>query len=280
MRPRPRALRANPGSIQARGLTGWWSALGDEQNLLRNLALAGRREAFVLQTSVGSPAIAEAQMSAALSIGSAPGARAQYQVASAISSYITASSAALSCWVRVLADGVSGANVYLLGHVLGDGTNNYIGIYQGNLSGGGQKLHIYNWDGNEDSVSVAYVQGQWHHIMLWHHGGTLALYFDGRLVNSVASGDTQVTSNVLSVGTNGSWPEVLVADIRCYSGAWLANPAPLAWSLWHPSTRWELYGVPELLRPPMVHVEGGPTALTWLPQGHTRGERPPILIEG
>jgi len=199
--------------------------------------------------------------------------------------YVTPASCLLSCWVQVLGDGTSDPNAWNLDVIASDAVNGYIGLKHGNRAGAGQKLTAYNYDGAEQFISVDYVGGRWHHLLMAHHNGVLDLYLDGRLVGSTTSGDTgtDLTASTFYVGgylSTAARFDGRIADVRTYSGVAVQNVAQLAWSVWHPSTRWELYGVPPPLRPPMIHVEGGPTALTWLPQGHTRGERPPILIEG
>ncbi len=63
------------------------------------------------------------------------------------------------------------------------------GISRGNINGE-DRLWIWNYDTDVDSVSIRYTAGEWVHITLVHDGGVLSAYKNGQFVGSVNSGTT------------------------------------------------------------------------------------------
>jgi hypothetical protein len=64
------------------------------------------------------------------------------------------------------------------------------GIARG-IRSGQDKIWVFNFDGNSDSVGVDYTPGEWVHITLMHSGGVLRAYKNGIEVGSTPSGPTQ-----------------------------------------------------------------------------------------
>jgi hypothetical protein len=75
------------------------------------------------------------------------------------------------------------------------------GISRGVVNGL-DRIWIYNFDGNLDSVGVIYNVDEWVHIVMVHNGGVLTVYKNGVEVASIASGTTQQPpgSPVLHIG--------------------------------------------------------------------------------
>lgn len=161
-----------------------------------------------------------------------------------LSTFVTASSAAWSCWVTPMAASYKlSGNAYDLNHILGD-SGGYIGLVIGNLSSGGQKIHAYN-NAQVATAIATYTQYRPYHVLLGHVGGTLYLYLDGVLQQTNASGDTGSVGGSLRVGHGyGGYAHIEVSDVRVYS----ALPNPLAIEqMYDPDTRWELYQRPRAI---------------------------------
>jgi len=77
----------------------------------------------------------------------------------------------------------SNANVYNLPGIIGD-SSGYMGINIGNRSGT-TGIWVFNWDGNEDAVSVNYTTNQWVHIVRVQNTTNLLIYKNGQLANSI-----------------------------------------------------------------------------------------------
>lgn len=130
------------------------------------------------------------------------------------------SSKSISVWIRPQGTSVTRSNVWQLSGVIGD-QSGYIGIHRGILSGE-DRIWVYNWDGNADTVSTPYTIGEWTHITMLHQGGTLYLYKDGILVGSTASGDTTTLNNIFYIGAAGAGETAfdgLIDDVRLYDRA-------------------------------------------------------------
>jgi Concanavalin A-like lectin/glucanases superfamily len=92
----------------------------------------------------------------------------------------------------------SGADCYNGEWVLADGGGGpYFGIYRHPSFGGGDRFCGYNWDGSADTTAAPYTPGVRIHLALVHTGGTLALYTNGALTGTVASGDTEALTRTL-----------------------------------------------------------------------------------
>jgi hypothetical protein len=77
----------------------------------------------------------------------------------------------------------------------------WLGIYRhGNYDFAVEdRLCIYNWDGSNDFIPVAYSVGVRTHLVWVHSGGQLLFYKDGALVTSIPSGTTPDVSHPLRV---------------------------------------------------------------------------------
>ncbi|MBI2662239.1 LamG domain-containing protein [Candidatus Woesearchaeota archaeon] len=87
----------------------------------------------------------------------------------------------------------SNANVYNLPGIIGD-SSGYMGINIGNRSGT-TGIWVFNWDGNEDAVSVNYTADQWIHIVRVQNATNLLIYKNGLLANSTLTGGTLTIEN-------------------------------------------------------------------------------------
>ncbi len=133
---------------------------------------------------------------------------------------ITASEGTVSAWVRPI--GVSPTETRVLdGNVaVGDGLG-YFGISRATV-GGLDRLWVFNWDGNEDSVGATYTVDAWTHIVWVHGGGRLTMYKDGVLVGATASSNTEILSGGVDIGQGSSAAtrfEGLIDDVQIYNTA-------------------------------------------------------------
>jgi len=122
-----------------------------------------------------------------------------------------------------------------------DGPSGFLGIFLKNESGQ-RKAIAYNWDGNEDAVSVNINEGQSHVVMYRHDGTNLFISIDGGSESSVASGATSDLSGTMrlgkgisaSVNYNGRIGEIkiwntsdadgnLAAEISAFTSKWLVT---------------------------------------------------------
>lgn len=139
----------------------------------------------------------------------------------ALSTYISASTASISAWIRPTGVSSADADVYDLAPAVID-ESRYIGILVGNDTAGntGDKLWAYNWDGNTDQAGIEYDKNRWTHAVLVHDGGTLSLYKDGKFASSTPSGDTELMTGGLSFGNvHINYFEGGLDDVRIYNKA-------------------------------------------------------------
>jgi hypothetical protein len=113
-----------------------------------------------------------------------------------ISNFISADEGTISLWFK--ADGTQGfssGTTYLKPPLILD-QSAYMGIFVDTT-----KLYMYNWDGNEDTVSTEYDNSQWHQAV-WRHGdGMLVGFKDGAKFAEKVSGLTEVISNNLHISS-------------------------------------------------------------------------------
>lgn len=135
----------------------------------------------------------------------------------------------IGIWFKATGTPLDQAAVYDLSPIVVDG-GFYLGVFWGKIGGGAEQIHVYNWDGNEDRVSQNYTPGTWVHIGLVHGSGTLKLYVNGALISSTASGNTEVVSGHLQIGSSALSSRCgtlcLVDEFRVYSRA--LNDADMA----------------------------------------------------
>jgi len=239
--------RVNWQSPQARGLVSWWPILP--------IAAIGVNTAIVTQPNlvpgpadIASPAVADA-------VGFAPDSLLHTvalltdtdvsMIGPVADTLISASLGAMSCWIKILGDGLSSDVTFGLSQIIGDELDGgYFGLRYGNRASAGQKLHAYNWDGDDDFVAATITQNEWHHILWMHAGGNLYLYVDGRGASAV-SGNTSFVSGVFTIGSTVSTSaNAKIADVRIYNKG--LDPATI-YQMWDPATRWDLYSKPSLI---------------------------------
>jgi hypothetical protein len=112
---------------------------------------------------------------------------------------ISVATGTFSVWLRPTGPSLeTGGGAFNLPPILGD-TGGVMGIHRGAILGS-DKIWVYNWDGNEDVVSVSYNPDEWVHIAWVHANGTLSGYKNGQLFGSVASGNTTLGDEDLLIG--------------------------------------------------------------------------------
>lgn len=117
----------------------------------------------------------------------------------ALSAFITASTASMSVWYMPTGDAPVGAcNDASATLIIGDTQ----GFWKINRRSGPQ-VCVGNSDGAIDVVQTAYTVNVPTHIVLVHTGGNILMYKDGAQVGSpVASGDTATLTNQIHMGGN------------------------------------------------------------------------------
>jgi hypothetical protein len=118
-----------------------------------------------------------------------------------LSAFITASAGTIAGWIKVRGTPPTNANAYGLDCIFAD-TSGFAGLFVGTITGdpNGARVWASNWDGNQDRCDGAYTANTWTHVAWVHGGGTLKLYVNGTLANSVASGDTSELGNRIRFG--------------------------------------------------------------------------------
>jgi hypothetical protein len=141
-----------------------------------------------------------------------------------MSNFITAGESTISVWIKPMGFPKTQSSVYDLPAVLSD-TYAWIGIHRG-ITGGLDRIWVYNYDTNIDSIGVSYAVNTWINIVLVHSGGNLYAYKDGNPVGApIASGNTGDLSESLLIGKtytnilNNSYFNGEIDDIRVYNRA-------------------------------------------------------------
>ncbi|MFC1756461.1 LamG domain-containing protein [Patescibacteria group bacterium] len=104
--------------------------------------------------------------------------------------FVTSSVGTISAWIKPRGSAYSTGYVYNLPGIIGGG-GGCIGIHIGNDIAGpatGDKIWVYNWDGNDDQVGVSYNNDEWVHITWVHNSGNIYVYKNGAYAGVTASG--------------------------------------------------------------------------------------------
>lgn len=111
----------------------------------------------------------------------------------------------ISVWVKFGQQTVSEGNVYELPLVVGDASQ-YWGIHRGKIGGDPDRIHYYNYDNEDDTISENMVTDVWMHLVLTynHTFGRILAYKDGVLLGSTASGATGSIAGDLQIGRMGT----------------------------------------------------------------------------
>lgn len=99
-------------------------------------------------------------------------------------------------------------------------TNFAAGIARGTI-GGLDRIWAFNYSSGETKVGVAYTNDVWTHIVFVHSLGTLYIYKDGVLADSVASGNTTGLGNNMAVGgsSTANYFNGTIDELRTYNRA-------------------------------------------------------------
>ena len=134
------------------------------------------------------------------------------------STFLTASAGTLALWYKPLGTSTTQSQPYQLPAIVAEG-GGYYGLFKG-IVGGTDAIWAYNYDGSVDQVFTTFVTGTWMHLAWVHGGGTLSLYKDGTLANSVASGNTGSLTSLLTIGAGlGLIGVGQVDEFRAYNRA-------------------------------------------------------------
>lgn len=117
-----------------------------------------------------------------------------------LSEVILADQGTMMAWIKPTGSPPTSSEAYNLQLIMGD-DGQYAQITRG-ISGGQDRIWIYNWDGNEDRVGVTYNVNEWVHVTWVHRDGNLYAYKNGVLAGSVSSGNTSSLSSFFFVGSN------------------------------------------------------------------------------
>lgn len=132
----------------------------------------------------------------------------------AISNFIAAGSGLVivSCVIDTF--NRSAANVYNNDALFCDGGAGYMGIYLKNAAGG--TGYAYNWDGTEDSASAT-LSTATAYVLHWRHeSGNIYFGVNGTESSPTASGNTQVITGPVRLGSGGG---ILEADVKVFEVA-------------------------------------------------------------
>jgi hypothetical protein len=156
-------------------------------------------DGFSYTVSDGQGGIAVAQVTVTVRAGQDPGYALQFDgtsdfVTLAPTAYMMApgweSKKTVSLWVKPTGSVFCNiANAPSCDAIFGDRPR-WWGISRG-MSGGLDRILVWNYDGSVKQIPVEYVPGEWVHIALVHDGRILTAYKNGVLVGSVPSGPTQ-----------------------------------------------------------------------------------------
>jgi len=135
-----------------------------------------------------------------------------------ISSMMSSSAGTMSLWMKPNTTVASNANSFNLPAVIAD-TAGFSAINIGTVTGQGNKIWLYNWDGNEDRVGVDYTAGEWIHVAWVNDGGTLRSYVNGVASTTVATGSTSNMTGLMRLGRNyqSVFYSGLTDDVRIFN---------------------------------------------------------------
>lgn len=189
-----------------------------------------------------------------------------------LNTYLSTSEGMVSMWAGMLEAAPVVANVYQ-GQPLWGEIGAWLGLYAAN-TGGTDAIWFYNFDTTVDSIPVSYQIGSLDHYVWVHTGGTLYGFKNGLLVNSTASGNTgDALGRHLFFGQIGT--DFRYTDLRIYKPV-PPNFAQIAYQMWHPATRFDLYREAGR-RLPVNAVTAAPPLAAQLPN---RSYRPAPFVPG
>ena len=211
--PVTRAITLKRPSNNFLGLAGWWtfdggtmtSNIGDSSGNARHGYLSGQTSTT---TTIG-------KLGQALSFD---GVNDQVNTNVSISSMMSSSAGTMSLWMKPNTTVASNANSFNLPAVIAD-TAGFSAINIGTVTGQGNKIWLYNWDGNEDRVGVDYTAGEWIHVAWVNDGGTLRSYVNGVASTTVATGSTSNMTGLMRLGRNyqSVFYSGLTDDVRIFN---------------------------------------------------------------
>jgi hypothetical protein len=117
--------------------------------------------------------------------------------------FITYSQGTVSLWLKPLGTAPAGTSMWA-GDIVFIDDDSRSGIYRTNVSGQGDRLWFYNYDGSEDKFAVPFASNKWVHVVWMHDGGQLTAYVDNVKYGPWASGNT-VCSYCNTELSFGSW---------------------------------------------------------------------------
>lgn len=211
-------------------LTGWWradtttlqtaggtpaTADGDPVGEWRDKALLSSGGYMAVATSTQRPTLKTGIF------GTQPAVRFDgtddnlHQTTLGVSQFITASDYCCYAVFRVISASANFVTSYNNGAIFAD-SGAYIGLHPRAATG---DLYHYNWDGNEDFSTGAWVANTAYAVELIHTGGNLSMLRSGTSVVSVASGNTQAIGGALRFGLNGgtSYLNCDIGDLFFYN---------------------------------------------------------------
>jgi hypothetical protein len=231
-----------------RGLVAWWRGAPMQPGGRTWVDLAARRAATLRGSASwgGHPA-----PGGTLPLG-CDGVSGYLDCITSTNSFLSVTSKSCCLWLKPVGTAPVVANVYVGRSVITDSNGRNFGLYRSNISST-DRIWAYNWDGNEDSIGVAYTVGEWMHVAYVHDGTTLSIYKNGVLGGSLASGATTDLSSILFIGAGNTGISTnfwigLLDDIRLYNiplsasrvrtlydVSRLGYPQDLTWQVWPPA---------------------------------------------
>jgi len=129
---------------------------------------------------------------------------------------------------RLLGDGTNIATIYENTMIVGDNMandvfeSNWFGLYVKTVAGA-HTLFVYNWDGNEDTVSTTILKDTNYIIAVRHDGSNIYIGLNGGSETSAASGTTAGAGNCIRIaGNNRSTNQYLnceIGELATYNAA-------------------------------------------------------------
>lgn len=225
----------NYSSVQARNLFRWWPV--DYGHKYLEFEAVARDDLTIIQ----SPSIPVPSLLQDGRIGQqCQAADSSLESPANLNTYLSVSEGMVSVWAGMLEAAPSVAQVFLGRSIWGE-ARQWLGLYAANV-GGTDAIWAYNYTVGSDLVPVSYRIGALDNYVWVHTAGTLYLFKNGLLVGSTASGNNSDPANLarhMFVGAFGG-EDFQVSDVRFY------QPVPpnfdrIAYEIWHPATRFDLY---------------------------------------